>query len=843
MRMIPKTVGPFLRTRTRLFPAILLLSVFATCVSPSAIAQDAGVKNVIELPDDFDQLIQAKTGLLGRFQKLRQSGPRDEELSVLFTIVNIHRKALKIAIDTKRGASDVQQLQNVYLSDGEFLSDQLAADGNYKQASQLRSQLESFAESLGGKDSNVAKRLHWKAITATKLAGSSSDQQTAYRTAINRYPAIRQAIQSGQAADAEKALQELVNVETEVIGENHPELAIHLNELGRTQFMQRKFEVAEKTYRRSIAAREGSTGKDLQVATTLFNLGRLFQETKRLDDAEQQYLAASKIEESILGPSHKSLIQTMQQLASVYKAKGDQKQLDAIEKRIASADPFNAILAYAPRNTYSGFVVEPAAMLKDPGLELMPFEVIEAAGREELGFNPLDAEAFAGFFTLPIGGEPEIVFAFRLRSGAATTHDWSKGLRTDKVKGATFLSDQKDKENNFVKMDDGTYLFGTSGAVEQALTAAGPCFVTQLLAQNRGKGQLVTAFDVKSLRAVAQAAIQEAPPLPEPFEQLKTLPDMIDGLYSQLNLSGGLQTSITMVAADAASANKSAAIIDQSMQAGIQMAIPQIEQQFSGDTPMERAGGAYFRRLIKSQAASFRPVVKGNTVVINADVGQSVTAPVLIALILPAVQQAREAARRVESRNSLKQLTLGMLNYHDIYQKFPAAASVDKNGKPLLSWRVQILPFVDEGELYKKFRLDEPWDSEHNLPLANEIPRVFVSASHPLGHKTIYQVFTGASTLFPQPGKALSIGEIKDGASNTILIVEANPDQAVVWTQPEDIAFNSDNPMQHVGKARISGFQAALVDGSVRFLSEDLEKNFFSWFVQPADGNVAEELP
>ncbi|MCR9120515.1 MAG: DUF1559 domain-containing protein, partial [bacterium] len=91
--------------------------------------------------------------------------------------------------------------------------------------------------------------------------------------------------------------------------------------------------------------------------------------------------------------------------------------------------------------------------------------------------------------------------------------------------------------------------------------------------------------------------------------------------------------------------------------------------------------------------------------------GVGALAPVAVAAMAPAVMAARAAARQAQATNNLKQLGLAMHNYHDVYTHFPAAYTADKEGKPLLSWRVHLLPFIEGGALYEKFHLDEPWDS------------------------------------------------------------------------------------------------------------------------------------
>ncbi len=78
---------------------------------------------------------------------------------------------------------------------------------------------------------------------------------------------------------------------------------------------------------------------------------------------------------------------------------------------------------------------------------------------------------------------------------------------------------------------------------------------------------------------------------------------------------------------------------------------------------------------------------------------------------MPAVFASRSAAHRAQCTNNLKQIALAYHNVHSATNTFPPPAIADKDGKPLLSWRVAILPYVEQQELYNKFKLDEPWDS------------------------------------------------------------------------------------------------------------------------------------
>ena len=228
----------------------------------------------------------------------------------------------------------------------------------------------------------------------------------------------------------------------------------------------------------------------------------------------------------------------------------------------------------------------------------------------------------------------------------------------------------------------------------------------------------------------------------------------------------------------------------------------------------------------------------------GASVGAS--APVLVALLLPAVQAAREAARRTQSTNNLKQIALAMHNYHDTFKGFPPIYSVDKDGKPLLSWRVHILPFIEQQPLYQAFHLDEPWDSAHNKTLIARMPQVYRSPNSVAEPgKTVYLGNAGKDGVFvpptegpPQPPRGLSFAKITDGTSNTIMAVEANDAAAVIWTKPDDFVPRADNPLQGLVGMRPGGFLAALCDGSVRFIAATIDKNTLKALFTRSGGEV-----
>jgi Protein of unknown function (DUF1559) len=160
-----------------------------------------------------------------------------------------------------------------------------------------------------------------------------------------------------------------------------------------------------------------------------------------------------------------------------------------------------------------------------------------------------------------------------------------------------------------------------------------------------------------------------------------------------------------------------------------------------------------------------------------------------IALFLPKLQGARGAAQLTRCNNNLKQIGSALNAYHANYGCFPPMAIADTQGRPLLSWRVLLLPLLGEDALYRRFNPDEPWDSPHNAPLGARTPAVFLCPFDPdiKAGMTSYVAVTGPETLFPPDGVARQ-SEIRDGASLTVALVEIGAN-TTPWTKPEDLTF------------------------------------------------------
>ena len=154
-----------------------------------------------------------------------------------------------------------------------------------------------------------------------------------------------------------------------------------------------------------------------------------------------------------------------------------------------------------------------------------------------------------------------------------------------------------------------------------------------------------------------------------------------------------------------------------------------------------------------------------------------------------AVQQAREAARESQCF-CIKAIAIALHNYHDVHGSFPPAYVADSTGRPVHSWRVLLLPFLEEGTLYNAYNMAEPWDGPNNRKLLDRRPSVYHCPSRDDDPSTTsYLAVTGPGTAFPGAGST-KLAEIVDGTSRTVLIAEVS-NVEVAWTAPVDLDVRS----------------------------------------------------
>ena len=201
---------------------------------------------------------------------------------------------------------------------------------------------------------------------------------------------------------------------------------------------------------------------------------------------------------------------------------------------------------------------------------------------------------------------------------------------------------------------------------------------------------------------------------------------------------------------------------------------------------------------------------------------------VLIALLLPTMQIPHGPHPKARCSNNLKWILLALHNYHDVYGSLPPAYVADNMGKPMHSWRVLILPFLEEEALYDRYDFDEPWDGPNNSLLASEIVALYNCPKEPgtPSTSTSYLLVTGGETAWHND-VAPSLADMPDGISNTIAVAEV-ANSGIHWMEPRDL--DMDQALRGVNAPaglcirsnHPDGAQVGLADGSVRYISKNI---------------------
>ena len=201
-------------------------------------------------------------------------------------------------------------------------------------------------------------------------------------------------------------------------------------------------------------------------------------------------------------------------------------------------------------------------------------------------------------------------------------------------------------------------------------------------------------------------------------------------------------------------------------------------------------------------------------------------AVILLALFLPALRWSPSAALRTHCLNNMKNIATALQHYHIQHGSLPPAYTVDANGRPLHSWRTLILPYVDQQQLYDSIDLSKPWNDPVNAAAGEAIIHVYQCHSADISpNHTSYQGIVGENSCL-HPTRFRRFSEVTDGASQTLMLIEVSPDDAVPWMSPDDfgvrflLTLGADTRLTHEG-----GTVAAMADGSVQFMGRGISES------------------
>jgi len=350
-------------------------------------------------------------------------------------------------------------------------------------------------------------------------------------------------------------------------------------------------------------------------------------------------------------------------------------------------------------------------------------------------------------------------------------------------------------------------------------------------------------------------------------EMLPRLPDELGGGSGAVLADGMRWAVLSLDGPPKLSATLSVQAQDQAAAAALRgLALGAIQQARDRLTAAGSTARPTDREAAEALLKLVTPQIKGDQLLVSRHEGDEAVRH-LARGILSSMQAVRTAHGRGQSVNNLKQLGLAMHNYHDVYKRLPPQAIRGKDGRALLSWRVAILPYLNEDALYREFRLDEPWDSEHNKKLIARMPPIF--ASPHLGNDRIARGMTSYLVPLTKAPPAVSVvppddvtkpivagkdqmifdlpqgatmAHILDGTSNTIMILESHPRAAAIWTKPDDLVIDPAAPLAQLTGQPGDGFSAVIADGSVHFIRTSVDKSTLWNLLRMNDGNSIGEF-
>ncbi len=496
---------------------------------------------------------------------------------------------------------------------------------------------------------------------------------------------------------------------------------------------------------------------------------------------------------------------------------------------IAQTKGPNKDMSYIPAESVGMIRLNVQSLVNAPATELLPVEMLTVAAMEEVGFDPLKIEQIDFLFG-PINP---------MSPAAASRIVLQEAINLDDLNDRWFSGDwyeegewkMRDLEGApdvvLIVLDDRHAVVGSKNfAMKVAKGNNRPGKLTEIYASITGDENALALVTLEPLRPILEGAVSEIESqMPEEqFEKLLKLIEQIEYVALPIVAADTFSSKLIIGAENEQTVQQVATGVYEFMEFAREKLLSEMPFNEFAQTAMDQAMVKYAHRASQTFIDRLRPKPVGNQAIIDINqIGSTSTTSILVGLLLPAVQSARAAAQRMSSQNNLRNLGLAVLNYESAYRVLPPAAIVDEDGNPLLSWRVAILPFIEEGALYQQFHLDEPWDSEHNIQLLERMPNVF---RHPEslaqeGH-TVYLANVGEETGL-RPTEGVRLSEFLDGLSTTIFAVEVVDEAAVPWTAPMDYEADQVQPTLDLRVNQTGSFAVIFFDGAVRMFSIDAD--------------------
>ena len=513
-------------------------------------------------------------------------------------------------------------------------------------------------------------------------------------------------------------------------------------------------------------------------------------------------------------------------------------------RRAKGNEPFS--LAYIPRDVFVVGAVRPAKLLSHP-----ESRALAAAFRQDGVFDkqigiPLDRIEMAVFCVLQRttpGGRADFDFAgFIVRTETADDAKKignvfaPKAVKESYADQEYYRSESRTRRFYFLP-DERTVITSKDIGFLRRIIVAGKTGAAKAewakTWQQMARSDAAILYNFGSVRAEIQAEMERAP---GPVRvQMATFAPLWQSTMSAV-VGVTLDKQLTLQGVARCATADDAKKVRDTLAAAITLGRNALSQFRETASARSDADGPILLRAADAADALLDKVTvsqKEETVTLTGRTNIEDTATVATAL-LDAVKAARAAARRAQSMNNLKQLGLAFHNYHDVHKRFPPAVVMGPDGKTPHSWRIEVLPFLEQKKLYDQYRMTEPWDSPHNKELLQKMPAVFRDPSaDPASTDSCYFALTSNGTVFSKE-EGTQLRDITDGTSNTLLLVEAK--REIPWTKPEDIPYDPEKKIPKLGGFQENIFLTVFCDGAARAIAQTIDEKVLRAMITISDG-------
>lgn len=504
--------------------------------------------------------------------------------------------------------------------------------------------------------------------------------------------------------------------------------------------------------------------------------------------------------------------------------------LPAEENETAKPEPFR--LDLVPDDALGVFALRPAQLLAEPAFKparaLIAEEQKENPGFARAGLLPADLQSVMAIYLPLQPGKREqrlYQYAVVVQTGPVLKRELLQqrisqpnSVETS-YRGKSFRTSSSPAGKSLLFLDDHTFILADQDSalkrvIDQQQNPQGQKWKKRL--QAMASKSMAGGVDVSLLRSLSGAGQMD------PLTQRVLAWPMLAPLWQNTEIATlGITVQKELSLELTFEQKNDSAQIKQSLEGLLLLGINTIRQFQITRTKMKRPlrpeQEAYLKEL--EQFLTETQVTQNNTrVTFASSINQGLLSQ-MVELTIPAFLQARAAARRARSQNNIKLIMLALHSYFLDHGHFPPAVVLGPDGKTPHSWRVELLPYLDQQALYDKYRLNEPWDSPHNLKIAETVVPVFHCPGSKKPANSSYFVIVGNETAFGKK-EGVSLKEMTGGTNQAIAVVEAERD--VPWTRPEDITYDGKK-VPKFGGYHPGGFLVGMSDGSVKFISDLLD--------------------